>query len=40
MCLDGYSSHANFILLHSDVTELCDILTPANRPVVLIEKSR
>lgn len=35
MCREGYSSHANFIDRHSDVTAACDILIPASIPVVL-----
>jgi len=34
ICLDGYSSHANFMDLHNDVTAAWDILIPANIPVV------
>lgn len=40
ICLLGYSSHANFILLHKFVTAACDILIPANMPVVETLKSR
>jgi hypothetical protein len=34
MCLEGYSSQASFMDLHSDVTAAWDILMPASIPVV------
>lgn len=40
ICRLGYSSQANFMLLQRFVTAACDILIPANIPVVDTLKSR